>query len=226
MRPASRAPAPILVAVVAVVVAGALVALPWAGHQLARRQAPAARHAAGASVTRATTPPPNSAAAPALKKLPMDPHLASGPGGQALARPTPGRPAVGSPAVARRAPDRPAAGGMVAATGQPPAAGGMVAAIDPETGKLGLPNQEQMRRLSESEQARLSHSSIGLVEVHHPDGSVSVDVGDRFQEFETVRIGPDGKKTFRCVSDTTVISKPDKKAAPAADPARKEAEGR
>ena len=83
---------------------------------------------------------------------------------------------------------------------------GMVAAIDPETGQLGMPNEAQMRRISESEQARLSHSSVGLVEVHHPDGSVSVDVQGRFQEFETVRIGRDGKKTFRCVSDTTAGS--------------------
>ena len=80
-----------------------------------------------------------------------------------------------------------------------PAVGGMLIGIDPETGKLGMPTREQWNELSDLEQQRLDHSSAGLVEVHHPDGSVSVDLQGRFQEFATVRIGPDGKLVFQCV---------------------------
>ena len=80
-----------------------------------------------------------------------------------------------------------------------PAVGGMLIGIDPETGKLGMPTREQWNELSDLEQQRLDHSSAGLIEVHHPDGSVSVDLQGRFQEFATVRIGPDGKLIFQCV---------------------------
>lgn len=80
-----------------------------------------------------------------------------------------------------------------------PAMAGMVIGIDPETGKLGMPTREQLKNLSDLEQQRLDHSPADLVEVHHPDGSVSVDLQGRFQEFATVRIGPDGKRIFQCV---------------------------
>jgi hypothetical protein len=75
----------------------------------------------------------------------------------------------------------------------------MVVGIDPETGKLGMPTPEQLKELSDLQQYEVDHSDVGLVEVHHPDGSVSVDLQGRFQEYATVRIGPDGKKTFQCV---------------------------
>lgn len=89
-------------------------------------------------------------------------------------------------------------GGPPHAAGRP-AVGGMLIGIDPETGKLGMPTREQWNQLSDLEQQRLDHSSAGLIEVHHPDGSVSVDLQGRFQEFATVRIGPDGKLIFQCV---------------------------
>jgi len=81
----------------------------------------------------------------------------------------------------------------------PPGAAGMVVGIDPETGELGMPTPEQLQRISDSQQSQVDHSSAGLVEVHHPDGSVSIDLQGRFQEYATVRIGPDGKLTYRCV---------------------------
>src|SRR5438093_11080486 len=80
-----------------------------------------------------------------------------------------------------------------------PAVGGMVIGIAPETGELGVPTREQWNELSDLERQRLEHSSAGLVEVHHPDGSVSVDLQGRFQEYETVRVGPDGKLIYQCV---------------------------
>ena len=89
-------------------------------------------------------------------------------------------------------------GGQVPATPTPGMAG-MVVGIDPETGEMGMPTPDQMQKLSESPQYQVDHSSAGLLEVHHPDGSVSIDLQGRFQEYATVRIGPDGKLIYRCV---------------------------
>ena len=102
-------------------------------------------------------------------------------------------PSAASPAIAR------AASPAIARGAEPPGVAGMVIGIDPETGKFGMPTREQLKELSELEQLRLDHSPADLVEVHHPDGSVSVDLQGRFQEFMTVRVGPDGKLNFQCV---------------------------
>ena len=51
------------------------------------------------------------------------------------------------------------------------------------------------------ERNALSRSLDGLLQVRHPDGSVSVDLRGRFQEFAVVRIGADGKPVLRCVED-------------------------
>ncbi|MGH7681407.1 MAG: post-PEP-CTERM-1 domain-containing protein [Candidatus Eiseniibacteriota bacterium] len=93
----------------------------------------------------------------------------------------------------------------------------MVVGIDPETGKLGPPTAEQraeLEQISASQNALLSHSSAGLVEEHRADGTVHVNLQGRFQEYATVRIGPDGKKTFDCVDDTTGVSKNASRSAP------------
>lgn len=86
-----------------------------------------------------------------------------------------------------------------------PAMAGMVVGIDLETGELGMPTPEQLRALSESPQYQVDHSAAGLVDVHHPDGSVSVDLQGRFQEYATVRVGPDGKLIFRCVDGKEAV---------------------
>ena len=80
-----------------------------------------------------------------------------------------------------------------------PGTAGMVVGIDPETGELGMPTPEQLRALSDSPLPEVDHSAAGLLEVRHPDGSVSVNLQGRFQEYATVRIGPNGKLIFRCV---------------------------
>jgi hypothetical protein len=81
----------------------------------------------------------------------------------------------------------------------------MVIGLDPETGTWGPPTPEQlrelaeMRRMSEAERHRVAKPDGPLPEVRHPDGHVSVDLNGQFQEFTTVRIGPDGKPVFTCV---------------------------
>jgi hypothetical protein len=96
-----------------------------------------------------------------------------------------------------------------------PATAGMVVGIDPETGELGMPTPEQLKALSDSPQYEVDHSAAGLLEVHHADGSVSVDLQGRFQEYATVRVGPDGKLIFRCVDGEENAKRAVKSSAPA-----------
>jgi len=80
-----------------------------------------------------------------------------------------------------------------------PAQAGMVISLDPETGLLGMPSPEQMQALGLDQSPAYDDSDVGLVEVHHPNGTVSVDLQGRFQEYSVVRITPDGKKIMACV---------------------------
>lgn len=86
-----------------------------------------------------------------------------------------------------------------------PARAGMVIAYDPETGRLGPPTVEQLLALNPRERNAVSRSLAGLIQVHHPDGSVSVDLQGRFQEFAVARIGPDGKPVLTCVEDSASV---------------------
>ncbi len=99
---------------------------------------------------------------------------------------------------------------------------GWSSGIDPETGKIGPPTAEQRAELDQiaaSQNALLSRSAVGLTEEHRADGTVHVNLQGRFQEYATVRIGPDGKKTFGCVEDTSGISKSATEAVTSAQPA-------
>jgi hypothetical protein len=93
---------------------------------------------------------------------------------------------------------------MTAPALSPPGAAGMVIGLDPETGTWGAPTREQLRelaelrRLSEGDARRVAKPEGPLPEVRHPDGHVSVELDGQFQEFTTVRIGPDGKPVFTC----------------------------
>jgi hypothetical protein len=75
----------------------------------------------------------------------------------------------------------------------------MVVAVDPETGQLTMPSQEQLSELASSQAFQLNESSDGLVEVHHPDGSVSIDLQGRFQDYAVAMMGKDGKPIVGCV---------------------------
>jgi hypothetical protein len=149
-----------------------------------------------------------------LLGLPRSTHDSSSGGAPALAAPQPiagAAEATPAPIAAKdAASEAPAAPIAVAAPKDagaadrilapgPPAVAGMVIGIDPETGTIGMPTLEQQQELSNMERIRLEKSTADLVPVFHQDGSISVDLKGRFQEFATVRIDPSGKKTFRCV---------------------------
>jgi hypothetical protein len=147
---------------------------------------------------RATTDEPRQA--PAQAVLPEESPAITGPvstGGAAA-------PNV-LPAPAPMIPLVPAAPGRTTpSAAASPAAAGMVVGLDPETGTWGPPTPEQLRELaelrtlSEGDARRVAKPEGPLPEVRHPDGHVSVELDGQFQEFTTVRIGPDGKPVFTC----------------------------
>ena len=88
---------------------------------------------------------------------------------------------------------------------------GLVVALDPESGELGMPSTTQMEQLEAAQQLLpsddLNHSDAGLPVKHYADGSMSVDLQGRFQEFATVRIAPNGKRIIGC-ADRAALDTP------------------
>lgn len=105
--------------------------------------------------------------------------------------------ALGAPADARGAKRRPRKPTVTAAAPvQAPAPAGAVIAVDPETGRLGMPSAAQMLELSAAERTGLLRSSAGLESVRLPDGSWMVDLQGRFQSFTVVRLDALGGRRF------------------------------
>lgn len=92
--------------------------------------------------------------------------------------------------------------------GRAPAFAGMLVGIDPETGRIGMPTPEQRAELEAlMTDPRLSHSGDGLVEIRHPDGSASIEVGHRFMEFSVVTTGAHGRLVHSCVNDPRSLAR-------------------
>lgn len=127
-------------------------------------------------------PPSTSAVAPAPSPVPV------------AVTPAPVRPA---PVVARAtvAP----APAPAPAKAQAPSAGmaGMVVAIDPESGELGMPSAEQLAELHLSEADIVSRDQAGVV-VRNADGSLTLDLQGRGQDYAVVRKTADGKLIVGC----------------------------
>jgi hypothetical protein len=87
----------------------------------------------------------------------------------------------------------------IAAPAPAPAQAGMIIAVDPETGQFSMPSAEQLEALGVSRDPALDDSDEGLIQVHHPNGMVSVDLQGRFQEYSVLRIAPDGTRVMACV---------------------------
>jgi hypothetical protein len=98
-------------------------------------------------------------------------------------------PAVPAPTVAAR----PATSGIV------PGSMGMVIAIDPETGEIGMPSAEQLAEMNLTEDEAASHEDTGLTYVRSADGTVSVNLQGRYQEYAVVKKAADGTTVVGCV---------------------------
>jgi len=77
---------------------------------------------------------------------------------------------------------------------------GLQAVVDPVTGQLRQPTAEESMRLSEALEEMLSQSSEGLEVVELGDGTMMVDLQDRFQEIAVASI-VGGQIRMACVND-------------------------
>jgi hypothetical protein len=102
----------------------------------------------------------------------------------------------------RHHPRHPATAAVAPNPAMAPARAGLVIAWDPESHTYTMPTPDRSLPLTAAERNAISRSFAGLVQVRHPDGSVSVDLLGRFQEFAVVRMGPDGKPLYRCLDDS------------------------
>ena len=73
--------------------------------------------------------------------------------------------------------------------------------VDPQTGQIKPLSPEEAKRLADGLKVMLNNSTEGLVEVHHADGSVSMDLQGRFQHVMVARIEADGTLTQSCVDN-------------------------
>lgn len=64
--------------------------------------------------------------------------------------------------------------------------------VDPQTGQIKPLTPEEAKRLADGLKVMLNNSTEGLVEVHHADGSVSMDLQGRFQHVMVARTEADG----------------------------------
>jgi hypothetical protein len=88
--------------------------------------------------------------------------------------------------------------GAPAADTAPAAVGraGLVAHVDPETGQLG---GMEVVEFDATEVNALRTDAEGLLQEHHPDGSVSMDLEGRFQSATMATVGADGTIRIDCV---------------------------
>lgn len=68
-------------------------------------------------------------------------------------------------------------------------------------GQIRPLTQEEAQKLAEGLKGMLNKSSEGLVEEHHADGSVTVDLQGRFQSVTVARENADGTITQSCVDN-------------------------
>ncbi len=79
--------------------------------------------------------------------------------------------------------------------------GGQDIQVDSQTGKIKPLTPQEAERMAQGLKELLNQSTEGLVQVHHPDGSVSVDLQDRFQNVTVARIDEDGNAVTSCVDN-------------------------
>ena len=72
-------------------------------------------------------------------------------------------------------------------------------AVDPKTHELRQPTREEVEELLEAMKPYLDQSSEGLTPVTYPDGTIGLDLQDRFQSVSVARVDSD-EVHARCVT--------------------------
>jgi hypothetical protein len=79
--------------------------------------------------------------------------------------------------------------------------------VDPQTGQIRPMSREEAQRLADGLKTMLNKSTEGLVRERHADGSVSIDLKDRFQNVSLARTNPDGSVEQACVDEPEAAAK-------------------
>ena len=79
--------------------------------------------------------------------------------------------------------------------------GGQDVHVDSQTGEIQPLTPQEAAKLAEGLKPMLNQSTEGLVQVQHPDGSVSVDLQGRFQDVTVARVNKDGTVSQSCVNN-------------------------
>jgi 3-isopropylmalate dehydratase small subunit len=73
--------------------------------------------------------------------------------------------------------------------------------VDPQTGQIQKLTPEETQRMAAGLKKMINQSSDGLVQVQLADGTVSMDMEDRFQNVPVARINKDGSLSQSCVDN-------------------------
>jgi 3-isopropylmalate dehydratase small subunit len=73
--------------------------------------------------------------------------------------------------------------------------------VDPQTGQIQKLTPEETQRMAAGLKKMINQSSEGLVQIQHADGTVSMDMEDRFQNVPVARINKDGSVSQSCVDN-------------------------
>ena len=79
--------------------------------------------------------------------------------------------------------------------------GGQDVHVDSQTGEIQPLTPQEAAKLAEGLKPMLNRSTEGLVQVQHPDGSVSADLQGRFQNVAVARVNKDGTVSESCVDN-------------------------
>jgi len=73
--------------------------------------------------------------------------------------------------------------------------------VDSQTGRMRELTDEEARKLAAGLKQMVNKSTDGLSEVQHADGSVTMDLQDRFQNVLVARVNDDGSVSQSCVDN-------------------------
>ena len=79
--------------------------------------------------------------------------------------------------------------------------GGQEVFVDSQTGKIRPLTPQEAEELAQGLKGMLNKSSEGLKEIHNADGSVSMELQDRFQNVVVARENEDGSVSTSCVDN-------------------------
>ena len=79
--------------------------------------------------------------------------------------------------------------------------------VDTQTGQVKPLTPQEAQQLANGLAPMLDNSTDGLVQVHHADGSVSMDLQGRFQNVAVVKVNTDGTIEQGCVDNPRAAAK-------------------